>query len=253
MKKNFARPSLEGSGLERPRPGKGLDEGRGLRQSSYFVRFASSETDRLAAFRLRFAVFNLELNEGLESGYLRGQDSDEFDPICDHLIVEHTGTGPGRLHLPSPDRASGEDRAGILQRARARLHTLREPSGRNGRTGRACIHREHRSTEVLNLLWRGIAQYALGCGARYLVGYSSLTSQDPALGTAVYDMLRAYEAESALRTEPKPCFAMPLVRAADLSGKVPKLLRAYLAIAARICGTACARSGVQDHRLSYAA
>ena len=27
--------------------------------------------------------------------------------------------------------------------------------------GRACVHRDHRSTEVLYLLWRGIAQYAI--------------------------------------------------------------------------------------------
>ncbi len=27
--------------------------------------------------------------------------------------------------------------------------------------GRACIHRDHRSPEVLHLLWRGIARYAL--------------------------------------------------------------------------------------------
>ena len=27
--------------------------------------------------------------------------------------------------------------------------------------GRACVHRDHRSTDVLYLLWRGIAQYAI--------------------------------------------------------------------------------------------
>lgn len=34
-----------------------------------------SEPDRLAAYRLRFAVFNLELNEGLESAYYTGYDA----------------------------------------------------------------------------------------------------------------------------------------------------------------------------------
>ena len=42
---------------------------------------------------MRFLVFNLELNEGLECAYVTGQDTDEFDGICDHLIVEHVGTG----------------------------------------------------------------------------------------------------------------------------------------------------------------
>ena len=45
------------------------------------------------AFRLRFLVFNLELNEGLDAAYATGHDIDEFDAICDHLIVEHAPTG----------------------------------------------------------------------------------------------------------------------------------------------------------------
>src|SRR3954449_4072960 len=48
---------------------------------SYRVRLASSEADRLAAFRLRFLVFNLELNEGLDTAYATGCDTDEFDAV----------------------------------------------------------------------------------------------------------------------------------------------------------------------------
>jgi putative hemolysin len=207
-----------------------------LRQGLYLVRHASSETDRLAAFRLRFAVFNLELNEGLESGYRHSQDRDEFDAICDHLIVEHTGTGQvvGTYRLQT-GRMAGSNLGYYSEREfdftpyeGLRDHVVE--------LGRACIHRDHRSTDVLYLLWRGIAQYALACGGRYLIGCSSLTSQDPAHGTAVYDGLRAYHAEPVLRTRPRPDFAMPLVRSAELSSKAPKLLRAYLAIGARICG-----------------
>jgi len=36
-----------------------------FRTGEYHVRMAVSEADRIAAFRLRFLVFNLELNEGL--------------------------------------------------------------------------------------------------------------------------------------------------------------------------------------------
>src|SRR6266702_8734391 len=64
-----------------------------LQQGPYHLRLASSEADRIATFHLRFLVFNLELNEGLEVAYATGQDTDEFDRVCDHLIVEHTCTG----------------------------------------------------------------------------------------------------------------------------------------------------------------
>src|SRR6476660_4473371 len=63
-----------------------------VRQASYLVRLAASEADRMAAFRLRFLVFNLELNEGLETAYATGHDTDEFDAFCDHLIVEDLRT-----------------------------------------------------------------------------------------------------------------------------------------------------------------
>src|SRR5262245_40820098 len=63
------------------------------RQGPYHVRLASSEADRMSAFHLRFLVFNLELNEGLESAHATGHDIDEFDAICDHLILEHVSSG----------------------------------------------------------------------------------------------------------------------------------------------------------------
>jgi len=63
-----------------------------LQQGAYRVRQAVGEHDLRAAFRLRFSVFNLELKEGLESASQTGLDIDEFDPVCDHLIVERVGT-----------------------------------------------------------------------------------------------------------------------------------------------------------------
>src|SRR5688500_6403146 len=79
----------------------------GIRCGSYRVRLAETEADREAIYRLRFEVFNLELNEGLESAFATGCDSDEFDAVCDHLLVEHAGTGRmvGTYRLQSGVRA----------------------------------------------------------------------------------------------------------------------------------------------------
>src|SRR5713101_6577833 len=201
-----------------------------LRQGPYHVRLASFEADRRAAFHLRFLVFNLELNEGLEVAYATGQDTDEFDSVCDHLIVEHAGTGKlvGTYRLQT----------GAIASANAGFYGEREfdfsPYKRLGNSvielGRACVHRDHRSAEVLSLLWRGIAQYAIKHGGRYLIGCSSITSQDPAHGTAVYGATREHLADRQLRTTPQPAFAMPLRSPESASDKVPKLLRAYLAV-----------------------
>jgi putative hemolysin len=207
-----------------------------IRQGGYMVRLATNEAERRAAYRLRFLVFNLELNEGLEGAYATGYDRDEFDPVCDHLIVEHLATreivGTYRLQTgPTAKKHLGyySEREFDF----ARYEPLREEVVE---LGRACIHREHRSTDVLYLLWRGIAQYALRNGGRYLIGCCSLTSQDPAEGAAVFEALTRYCVEDSLRTEPQPGFAMPLSAASRTRADIPKLLRTYLTIGARICG-----------------
>jgi putative hemolysin len=207
-----------------------------IRQGSYQLRLASTEADRMAAFRLRFLVFNLELNEGLEGAYATGQDSDEFDGICDHLVVEHVGTGKivGTYRLQTGDMASAN--AGFYSEREFDFSAYRQLGNSVIELGRACVHRDHRSSEVLYLLWRGIAQYAIHHGGRYLIGCSSLTSQDPAHGTAVYEAMEEHLAEPHLRTTPQPTFAMPLMSPENASDKIPKLLRAYLAVGAQICG-----------------
>jgi putative hemolysin len=207
-----------------------------IHQGSYQLRLASAEADRIAAFRLRFLVFNLELNEGLEAAYVTGQDSDEFDGICDHLVVEHAGTGKivGTYRLQTGAMASVN--AGFYSKREFDFSPYRQLGNSVIELGRACVHRDHRSSEVLYLLWRGIAQYAMHHGGRYLIGCSSLTSQDAAHGTAVYEAMREHLVERQLRTTPQPAFAMPLMSADNTNNKIPKLLRAYLAVGAKICG-----------------
>lgn len=202
----------------------------------YRARLASSEADRLAAFRLRFLVFNLELAEGLDAAHATGYDTDQFDPVCDHLIVEHRGSGKvvGTYRLQTGTMAT----ANIGYYSEREFDFTPYISLRDSviELGRACVHRDHRSTEVLYLLWRGIAQYSIRHGGRYLIGCSSLTSQDPAHGTAVYEAMREHLVDPYLRTTPRSAFAMPLMLADNASDTIPKLLRAYLAVGAKICG-----------------
>ena len=207
-----------------------------LLKGPYRVRFALNATDLLAALRLRFEVFNLELNEGLERSYHIGHDRDEFDEVCDHLIVEHRATGRvvGTYRLQTG--VTAQNNAGYYSETEFDFTPYEKLRGELIELGRACVHLEHRSTDVLYLLWRGIAQYALLKGARYLIGCSSLTSQDPAHGAAVYRALHEYLADAELRTAPQPQFEMPQVATNGAPDNIPKLLRTYLAIGAKICG-----------------
>lgn len=212
------------------------DESINLRHGPYRLRLATTEPEILAALRLRFLVFNLELGEGLESAYATGYDTDPFDSVCDHLIVEHLASGQivGTYRLQTGKMAVGN--LGFYTEREFDFAPYRGLNASLVELGRACVHRDHRSSDVLSLLWQGIAQYAMRNEARYLIGCSSLTSQDPAHGTAAYEKLQDYLVDTHLTTTPKPSFAMPLVRSENVSPKVPKLLRTYLAIGAKICG-----------------
>lgn len=206
------------------------------RSTAYRVRMASSEADVRAAQALRFDVFNMELDEGLVQSYDTGLDVDPFDAVCDHLLVEDPAHGGvvGTYRLQTGRRAAEslgyyserEFDFGPFEARRSQLLEL----------GRACIHREHRSFAVLNLLWKGIAGYARAHGTRYLIGCSSLTSRDATEGAAAFERLQANLAPADWRTHPLPRFACALDSRDHPAPPIPRLLSAYLALGAAICG-----------------
>src|SRR5262245_21955208 len=64
-----------------------------IRAGSLEVKLASTFVELDAAMRLRFEIFNLELQEGLRSSYDKGFDTDPYDAYCDHLIVRDLDLG----------------------------------------------------------------------------------------------------------------------------------------------------------------
>ncbi len=207
------------------------------RALSYAVRLATSLDDIRAAQRLRFEVFNLELNEGLDAAYLNGLDADRFDEYCDHLLVEDTRTGAtvGTYRLQTGQLAAAHH--GYYSAQEFDFSPFEPIRCETVELGRACVHRDHRKLNVLNLLWRGIAIYATERRARYLIGCSSLTSQDAAEGAAMYAALRGeHLVEEKFRTEPVGEYRFDAECATGELPPAPKLLRAYLSIGAKICG-----------------
>jgi putative hemolysin len=207
-----------------------------LEAGAYVARVATSEQDRWAAYRLRFMVFNLEMNEGLESAYEDGYDRDRYDEVCDHLLVEQRDTGAivGTYRLQLGGVAGNN--FGYYSEQEFCFAPYEGMRSQIVELGRACIHRDHRSPEVLHLLWRGIARYALNKGGRYMMGCCSLNSLDPQMGHAVYASLQDFLVEPELRTLPTAAFALEKPMGPVEVERAPKLLRAYLAIGAKICG-----------------
>lgn len=205
------------------------------------------------AQQLRFEVFNLELGEGLAESYTTGLDVDPFDEFCDHLIVEELSTSEivGTYRLQTGQLAAAN--LGYYSEREFDFAPYESFRCEMIELGRACVHADHRNFNLLHLLWRGIARYAVERNARMLIGCSSISSQDPADGLTAYRQLRSHLAQPALRTQPRPEFIVaggddagslyvwpheskPGSTPPATTGASSRLLRAYLAIGAKICG-----------------
>ena len=150
----------------------------------YTLRLAQRPEDREAACRLRFKVFNIEMGEGLECSYETGIDTDHFDVFCEHLLVEDRADNRvvGTYRMQSGCTAATN--LGYYSEQEFEFAPY-EPLRRDIlELGRASIDREHRTSEVLTLLWRGIAQYASEMGLAYSGGLFFLEFQGSWRGLA---------------------------------------------------------------------
>ena len=203
----------------------------------YTARISTDTDDIRNAQRLRFTVFNEELREGLPESWKTGHDEDRFDAVCDHLIVSETATGTivGTYRLLTGPRALSSG-TGYYSAQEFDFAPFEPHRAKILELGRACVASAHRNQTVLGLLWRGISIYARAAGARYLLGCSSLTTQDPAVGSSAYVQLAGrHLATPAFCTKPLPAYAFPIAPGPELA-RIPKLMAAYIAIGARICG-----------------
>lgn len=214
---------------------------REKRDGRYILRFARDLTDLDRILELRFDVFNLELNEGLQESYANRRDRDVFDEQCNHLLVEHTATGAvvGTYRLQTHEIA--QQTRGFYSSNEFDISQLPAEVLRDSvEIGRACISRPHRNRQVLFMLWKGLASYAKWNDKRYFFGCCSLTSQDPAEGVRTLAWLRSHGyMHPQFVAPPLPGFECvdPGSGSRDLPEvEIPKLFGTYLRYGAKICG-----------------
>lgn len=216
---------------------------RVLREGRYEVRFARSADELVAAQRLRFEVFNVELGEGLEASWQMGLDRDRFDPVFHHLLVLEQASGEVVGTYRMQTAAMARENFGFYSDTEFDLDPL--PASvidASVEVGRACVALRHRNTQVLFLLWRGLALYMTTNHLRFLFGCCSLTSQDPEEGRAVMAQLEASgQVHPEIRLLPRPGFECyrddePAAAVSRRRVKIPKLFRIYLRHGALVCG-----------------
>jgi putative hemolysin len=208
----------------------------------YRARFARSLSDLDAALALRFNVFNVELGEGLASSFETGRDLDEYDPGCHHLLVSRAdapATIVGTYRMQTSAVAARH--LGFYSASEFDLSQLPSSILDDAvEVGRACVAAEHRNTQVLFLLWRGLARYVAFNQKRYLFGCCSVSTQDEATGWRVMRQLdRDGHVDHRFDIAPLPPYALaPPASASDVvEATLPPLMLLYLRYGARVLGT----------------
>ena len=211
-----------------------------IREGRYAARFARSVEEIDQALRLRFEVFNLELQEGLDASFINERDEDEFDATCHHLIVveKETETVVGTYRLRTLEMARESSNfycAGEFALEDLPAQVLEQSL----EIGRACIAREHRNTRVLFLLWKGLLAYAELKNKRYLFGCCSLTSQNETEGwQAAHALRRGNYYRNDFSLAPRPdyiCENADFSSETDGEFELPRLFSTYLRFGARVC------------------
>ena len=149
-----------------------------MRFNNLEVRLAESELDVDAAQALRYRVFYEEKGAIPRAEVeLRKRDFDGFDGVCDHLIVvdlERSNGAPrvvGTYRLLR--RSVAFEHSGFYTEQEFDVTNLLDHPGEIVELGRSCVDREYRTRAVMQLLWRGLAEYIdlhdivlmFGCGS----------------------------------------------------------------------------------------
>lgn len=153
------------------------------RSNALLVRLAEDEAELRAAQRLRYRVFYEERDaKPVGDMAAEGRDFDDFDPVCDHLLViDETRTGDDAVvGCYRFMRRSGAEAIGrFYTSGEYDIAKLIASDLELMELGRSCIDAAYRNKASMNLLWRGISQYVLKYDVGMMFGCASLPGVDP--------------------------------------------------------------------------
>jgi len=205
------------------------------RRAQLHVGLAHSDTEILAAKRLRYRVFAEELGARLPTR-TPGVDHDLYDPYCEHLIVRDEANGRivGTYRILSPEAAK---RVGSYYSETefdlTRLQLLRPGMVE---IGRSCIDPDYRTGATIALLWSGLAQYMAQGRYRTLIGCASIGMADGGHNAAnLFSRIGSHLAPPEYRIFPR--HPLPIERLADgRPAELPPLIKGYLRAGAWVGG-----------------
>jgi L-ornithine Nalpha-acyltransferase len=155
-----------------------------LEYNNFQVRLAGSPEEIDAAQALRYRVFYEEM-AAIPTPEMRKRhrDFDSFDPICDHLLVIDREKSNGAIGVVGTYRLLRRSvalcNAGFYSAQEYDLSALLRYPGEIVELGRSCVDSGYRSGSVMQMLWRGLAEYVRVHHVHVLFGCASFPGTKP--------------------------------------------------------------------------
>lgn len=207
---------------------------QGLPCGRFTVKLATTEAEKDEVFRLRFAVFNTELGEGIPENAATGRDRDVYDDFCDHLMLladDGKVVGTYRL-LYGPRRPA----RGFYSETEFLLKPLALDWDHVVELGRGCVDANFRKQTTLMTLFWGLHRYMLLRDARYLIGCGSLPPMSHDDAEATFGALQATgKVDLSSGAQPLPANDFK-GDASKGTANIPQLMSLYLEFGAKVLG-----------------
>ena len=228
------------------------------RIGSLEVRVAIDDAQIAAAQAVRYRVFHEELGaKGDLVAAADQRDADQFDAICDHLLVYDTAlVGPEESKIVGTYRMlrqeSAAEAGGFYSNGEFELNSLvsRHPNLRFLELGRSCVLPKYRSKRTIEVLWQGIWAYINHYSIGVMTGCASFHGTKPAAHAEALSFLAHHcrpTPDWDVKAIASRYFQMDLMPAEAVSMRaamnaMPPLIKGYLRLGAKI-GDGC----VIDH------
>jgi putative hemolysin len=205
------------------------------------VRLAEGPEEIAAAQALRYRVFYEEMGaHPNEATRAHQRDIDEFDTVCDHLLVIDRARGPGAEGVVGTyrlmPRSVGEAFGRFYTAGEYDIGPILAGDCRFMELGRSCVDAHYRNGSTMKKLWDGIAAYVFEKDIELMFGCASLPGTDPDQLAGHLSYLHEYHlAPEHLRPRALPHLYVEMKRAATdglnprrALAELPPLIKGYL-------------------------
>ncbi|NFV81519.1 GNAT family N-acetyltransferase [Magnetospirillum aberrantis] len=217
------------------------DIGEEAANSRLEVRLAANDEEIAAAQALRYRVFYEEMGaKPTDAMAARHSDFDDFDAICDHLLVLDPSRGKGGAAVVGTyrliRRKVGEAFGRFYTAGEYDISKLLVAGGNFMELGRSCVDAQYRTGATMQIMWAGIASYVWEHGIDLMFGCASLPGTEPEALATQLSYLHHYHlapAEMCPRALPDLYVGMNLMDKDALNPRralasLPPLIKGYL-------------------------